>query len=378
MTNNQSILPIVIPKWGFAMEEGKVIRWLKRVGEPIQADEDLVEIESEKVVNVLGSPGAGIVRRQLARPEDTRPVGRIIGVVAAPDVPEERIDAFVADFEARSITDSRKRPLGSTSNLREVSVDGRRITYIDAGSGDPVTIFVHGLGGDATSWAMNQPALAMRGRTIAIDLPGHGGSAKQVSSGTPDELAGVVVGLMDQLGIPRAHLVAHSLGTLVAMEFTHAQPSRVVSLSLLGGLGPGTRFDQEFIEAFITAERRNDLKPVLARLFANGDFVTRDLVQHVLQAGRIDGARDCLRRIVDASIHRRGSDQNPTVNLGRISVPVLVLWGRLDTIAPIDQITDLPPAVQVEVIEHAAHMVQSEAADRVNDLLIQHLWGDHG
>ena len=53
------------------------------------------------------------------------------------------------------------------------------------GEGPPI-VFIHGFGGDLNNWQFNQEALAERHATYAIDLPGHGGSSKDLGSGRVD------------------------------------------------------------------------------------------------------------------------------------------------------------------------------------------------
>ncbi|MCC6203294.1 MAG: acetoin dehydrogenase dihydrolipoyllysine-residue acetyltransferase subunit [Gammaproteobacteria bacterium] len=372
MSHEETLIPVVIPKWGFSMVEGKVLRWLKQPGDVVAADEDLVEIESEKVVNVLGAPGSGILRRQLAGPEVVAPVGDLIGVIAAEGINDTAIDVFITDFRRPEAAGHVSYETAETALQREMLLDGKWIAYLDAGSGETAVVFLHGLGGSAASWALNQPLLAAHCRTIAIDLPGHGASMKDFSVGSLAELSRIVTTLLDRLGIADAHLVAHSFGTLIAVELALTIPHRVATLTLISGLGAGTRFDHGFIDDFLGANKRRELAAVLTRLYANPDFVTRDLVQRVLQTNRIDGVRECLRDIVARCIVDE-IRQDPIHNLNRVTMPVQVLWGRDDTIAPPELLSNLPARIPVVFFERVAHMPQIEAAAAVNRMLLRHI-----
>jgi pyruvate dehydrogenase E2 component (dihydrolipoamide acetyltransferase) len=55
-----------MPKWGLSMQEGTVVDWLKPLGEPVSEGEELVEIETAKIVNVAESPASGVLRRTVA------------------------------------------------------------------------------------------------------------------------------------------------------------------------------------------------------------------------------------------------------------------------------------------------------------------------
>jgi pyruvate dehydrogenase E2 component (dihydrolipoamide acetyltransferase) len=92
------IHPITIPKWGMEMTEGTLARWCKPEGSAIAKGDDLVEIETDKIVNVVEAPFSGILRRQMAKEAETHPVGRLIAIIADEGASDADIDAFVASY----------------------------------------------------------------------------------------------------------------------------------------------------------------------------------------------------------------------------------------------------------------------------------------
>jgi pyruvate dehydrogenase E2 component (dihydrolipoamide acetyltransferase) len=92
------IYPIAVPKWGIEMVEGTINTWNKQVGDSIAKGDEVFEMESDKIVNVWDSPVDGVLRRIIAQEGDARPVGALLGVIAAADVDDAAIDAFIADF----------------------------------------------------------------------------------------------------------------------------------------------------------------------------------------------------------------------------------------------------------------------------------------
>jgi pyruvate/2-oxoglutarate dehydrogenase complex dihydrolipoamide acyltransferase (E2) component len=52
---------VYLPKWGLTMTEGTVVNWLKQVGDRVTEGEDLVEVETDKVLNVLPAPVSGVL-----------------------------------------------------------------------------------------------------------------------------------------------------------------------------------------------------------------------------------------------------------------------------------------------------------------------------
>ncbi|GGE81633.1 2-oxo acid dehydrogenase subunit E2 [Niveispirillum cyanobacteriorum] len=93
------IHPITLPKWGIEMSEGTVATWHLAVGASAEKGTELVDIETEKIVNTLDLEVGGTLRRQLAQPGDVLPVGALIAVLADASVPDSAIDAFVAGYK---------------------------------------------------------------------------------------------------------------------------------------------------------------------------------------------------------------------------------------------------------------------------------------
>src|SRR5262249_31291328 len=95
-----TIHKITLPKWGLSMASARVNGWLKEIGTVINTGEELVEVETEKIAGAVATSGGGVLRQQLAQVGDVVPVGGLLAVVAAADVPEKEIDAVVAEFRA--------------------------------------------------------------------------------------------------------------------------------------------------------------------------------------------------------------------------------------------------------------------------------------
>ncbi|XDK20761.1 2-oxo acid dehydrogenase subunit E2 [Kosakonia cowanii] len=77
-----TIRTLEIPKWGLSMEEGTLAQWLIKEGSAFSQGQDICEIETSKITNVLEAPWDGVLRRVLAQPGDTLPVGAVLALVA--------------------------------------------------------------------------------------------------------------------------------------------------------------------------------------------------------------------------------------------------------------------------------------------------------
>ncbi|HEY8476102.1 MAG TPA: alpha/beta fold hydrolase [Chloroflexota bacterium] len=137
-----------------------------------------------------------------------------------------------------------------------VQANGIRVGYEEVGQGEPV-LLIPGTGVDRTLWSLQVSALHRRYRCIAMDNRGVGESDKPAGDYTMRLLAADAAGLLESLGVARAHVVGQSLGSAVAQELAIHYPERVLTLSLHG-----------------TWARTADA-PYLARLFQ----VRRDLVR---------------------------------------------------------------------------------------------------
>jgi pyruvate dehydrogenase E2 component (dihydrolipoamide acetyltransferase) len=275
------------------------------------------------------------------------PVGGLLGVVADPDVPDADIDAFVADFQASFVPGESEEDAGPAPETVEVAAGTLR--FLRQGDGEPV-VFLHGFGGDLEQWQLALPALADSHTAIALDLPGHGGSTKTVG-----DLAGAVEQFLDAAEVGPAHFVGHSMGGLLAAQVALRSPRRVRSLTLIDSAGLGVEVNPDYLDAFINAESRRELKPALEMLFADSSQVTRRLVDDVLKYKRIDGVTDALSTLRDGLLRER-------VDLDALDVPVQIIWGAHDSVIA-------NPGGDVRVIERAGHSPHVESAAEVNELI---------
>ena len=360
---------VSMPRWGMTMTEGKVVDWLVDAGAVVGPGDELVEIETTKVISALEATARGVLRRRLVEANATVPVGALLGVIVDGDASNAEIDAFVAEF---AVTAAREADdADSTPVPHRIDVGGRTINVLSIGAGGAIpALLVHGFGGAIDGWRFNQPALAGERTVWALDLPGHGDSTTDVGDGSVETLSGVVAGVLDVLGIERAHLAGHSLGGAVALAVLAAAPERVASLSLIAPCGLGAEIDSDSLRALLDAERRKAMKDALSRLFADPRVVRRDMVEDMLGQQRMDGvpqARGVIMRACFANGRQSTVLRDVPASAG---VPVQVLWGRADRIVPPAHADGLPPGIAVHRLDGAGHMPHLEQAGTVNRRLL--------
>ena len=365
---------ITMPKWGLAMDEGMVVAWHVEEGARIDGSEEILDIETTKITNALESTAAGVLCRRVADQGETLPVGALLGVIAegaSEEVVEaSEVDAFIARFNESFAVATAQASAQGASEPEIVEAAGWRLNYLRVGErvGTPI-VLVHGFGGDLNTWLFNQPDLAQSHCVTALDLPGHGRSGKDVGAGDLGVLSGALGAFLDALGIGRAHLVGHSLGGAVVLALALRRPETAASLTLISSAGLGPEINGSYIDGFIAAGRRKEMKAVLALLFAAPEAVSRDMVEELLRYKRLDGVDQALRGIAGAVFPGGRQATVLAQRLAELTLPVQVIQGREDRIVPPAQTEGLPAKVAVTTIENAGHMPQMEAAAQVNRLI---------
>jgi pimeloyl-ACP methyl ester carboxylesterase len=124
---------------------------------------------------------------------------------------------------------------------------GARIFYIDTGGSGGAVVLLHAATGSSRVWEYQIPAFTAAGyRVVAFDRRGWGRTVIGPAGPQPGTGADDLLGLLDQLGITRVHLVSTAAGAFVALDFALSYPQRVRSLVFANSIG-GVQ-DADFLE----------------------------------------------------------------------------------------------------------------------------------
>ena len=236
-----------------------------------------------------------------------------------------------------------------------VSAVGLRVTQVCVGgvcspvvlSGSPVqgeaVVFVHGNPGEAVDWSALLGEINEFAPAVAPDMPGYGGADKPKDFDyTSDGYGRHLGGIIDQLGITRAHLVLHDLGGPWGLAWAATSPDALASLTLISiGALPGYRwhrfarlYRRPLLGEFILATA---FDPAVARILRSGS--KRELPSgFAAKAGRMYRDRGTRRAVL--AFYRRTPDLGSVTvaaaeTIGPHRPPTLVIWGAGDPYVPV-------------------------------------------
>ncbi len=271
---------------------------------------------------------------------------------------------------------------------RFIEVEGARLHYLEQGEG-PVLLLLHGNIVTADDFRTNglMERLSRSFRVIAIDRPGFGYSERpRATSWTPKAQARLMHLVLRHLGADQYLVLAHSWGTLVALQMALQAPDKVRGLLLLSGYYyPGARLDVPVAAMpaipLLGDLMRFTLSPLLGRLAwplaAKGQFSPHEVTETfrredpwmLLRPGQVRATADEAALMVEAAAAL-------APRYGELHMPVLLMAGKNDRVIDPDSHTarlhkDVPHS-ELTLLPDVGHMVQhlaqNEIVDAVNDL----------
>ncbi|CDG81106.1 alpha/beta fold hydrolase [Janthinobacterium agaricidamnosum] len=129
-------------------------------------------------------------------------------------------------------------PYPASFKTELVDADGARL-YVRVGGSGPAVVLIHGFGDTGDMWTPLALALAKNHRVIVPDLRGMGLSSKPEGGYDKKTQASDIRAILDQLGIDKADIVGHDIGTMVAYAYAARYPGKTTKLVVLDGPVPG-------------------------------------------------------------------------------------------------------------------------------------------
>ncbi len=264
----------------------------------------------------------------------------------------------------------------TTSRFAELP--SARLHYNEMGDGD-VVIMLHGGGPGAAGWsnfAGNIEAFAKRYRVLLVDMPGFGKSAKPYyEEGQGTFSARCILELMDHLNIEKAHFVGNSLGAHAAMCLALSHPERTADLILMapalsvGFVMPWPTEGAKALRGYYHGEGPSleRMRDFISKLVYDSTLVTDEVVRMRYEASIVPEVAEWAR-----TMGPRAGRIEPIWNrFNEISNRTLLVWGRDDTVVPLDRalfMVQQMPNVRLHIFAHCGHWAMVERADEFNRL----------
>jgi 3-oxoadipate enol-lactonase len=256
--------------------------------------------------------------------------------------------------------------------MPKAEINGITLDYVVEGEGEPL-IMIIGLGSDQSNWRLQTALFKKYYRTITFDNRGAGKSDKPTGPYTINMMADDTVGLMDHLGIEKAHIIGVSMGGMIAQELAINHPERVDKLVLgctFARRNGTSGFSSEVSKALEAYDgSSHDLSSLrkLVNVIIDLTFNKRSyrvlalpLMKVAIRSSALDGFVEQL----EAVLAHDAADR-----LGRIKVPTLVIAGTEDrVIKPVSSevIASLVPMAKLVKVEGGSHGFSGEMSSEFN------------
>jgi pimeloyl-ACP methyl ester carboxylesterase len=244
-----------------------------------------------------------------------------------------------------------------------VDVNGLHMYYETHGTGSPLVLLHGGVMTIDLNFATLIPALAKTYQVIAVEMQGHGRTANIDRAFAPVHFAGDIVGLLDHLGIDRAHVLGHSFGGAVTLELAVNHPDRVRSIVPISasvrieGMHPDVMDPSKFAtsDRMPTAQDFAEMRAAYERLSPHPDQFDEFIAKMGGSAHDLEGWTD--------------------EQLAGITAPTLIVQGDNDfvTVEHAALMQQLIPGAKLAVLPDTTHMQVTRRADYLVPMLANFL-----
>ena len=252
-----------------------------------------------------------------------------------------------------------------------LTIGGLNVHYLDGGEGDPLVV-IHGGGGGVNSWQSSLEELSRHYTVYAPDLPGFGHSQSRNDRFQLSEYVEFMNEFVHTLGLRRFHLIGHSLGGGIALQFALKFPQKIEKLVLVSSmfLGKEIALWARFLSSsscfrYVGKAGLSVIRTIgwVARFFCNTCKIAPPFTQLHISIGK--------------SIMTLKGQTTVLINqLTELPMPTLLVWGARDGIVPSRQAhaaADIIPDCQLHVFEGCGHHVQNQKLQEFCQLLVSFL-----
>jgi pimeloyl-ACP methyl ester carboxylesterase len=269
--------------------------------------------------------------------------------------------------------------LGEPFTTAYYDVEGVRTRTLEAGRG-PAVLLLHGRGGHLENWSRNIVPLSRHFHVIALDMLGHGYTAKPSIDYTIGNYAAHVLAFLRARGMDRVSMVGQSLGGWVAAWLAQEQPQRIEKLVLVNTNGfcliPAEVVGKirQSSRAAVESPTPDSVRRRFQPLFLDPNLITEELVRIRLDIYRQAEMKNAMERIVGSELEpeNQGKFELTAERLRKIAVPTLILWSSHDPLLPWQEAhryQQTLPDSRFHLLENCAHWPQYENPQEFNRIV---------
>jgi len=267
---------------------------------------------------------------------------------------------------------------------KDVEANGIRTNYLESGSGDEHVVLVHGSGPGVTSyanWRLVLPVLGEDFHCVAPDMVGFGYSERPEN---PDysvqTWADQTLGVMDALGIERAHMIGNSFGGAIALRLATQHPERVDKLVLMGSMGVDFPITEGLNAVWGYDGTLEGMRSVMGYFAYDKELTGAELAQVRYEGATQPGFQESFSSMFPEPRQRWVEAMTtPEKEIGALPHRALILHGREDQVIPLSnsyKLEELLDNADLGVFSHCGHWSMIERTDDFNRLVRDFFKGD--
>jgi pimeloyl-ACP methyl ester carboxylesterase len=252
-----------------------------------------------------------------------------------------------------------------------LTIDGKDVFVATGGrafdTALPTVVLIHGAGFDHSTWALHSRWFSHHGSNVLVpDLPGHGRSAGPALTSIA-EMADWTAALLDAAGAGKAHLIGHSMGSLIALETSARHPAKVSALGLIGTAATMT-VGPDLLKAAEANDRDAiDMVSIWGLGFDAeiGGSLAPGMWMH---GGAQRVLQHCAPGVLFADLFACNSYSGALAAAAKVNVPTTLILGEKDMMTPAKAGKSLASAMahaRTVVLRGAGHMMMAERPDEL-------------
>lgn len=231
----------------------------------------------------------------------------------------------------------------------------------------PAVVLIHGAGFDHSAWALHSRWFAHHGFAVLVpDLPGHGRSHGPALK-TIAEMADWTAALLHAAGAAKAHLIGHSMGSLIALETAARHPASVSALSLIGTAATMTVGPDLLKAAEANEQDAIDMVSIWG-LGSSAEIGGSRAPGMWMHGGAQRVLQHCAPGVLFADLTACNAYADALAAAAKVTVPTTLILGEKDMMTPAKAGKALAAAIphaRTVVLSGAGHMIMAERPDEL-------------